>query len=154
LKYSFISYLDISGEFPSSYSPKYVEAAWYEWWEKQGFFKPEYGRDLRLVYSIKSKLIMSFSVPNPKGQFTIVIPPPNITGTLHLGHAMATAVEDTMSRWHRMNGKTVLFNPGCDHAGIATQVVVEKKLKRETGMSRHDLGREKFVAEVWKWKEE
>lgn len=94
------------------------------------------------------------SVPNPKGKFTIVIPPPNITGTLHLGHAMATAVEDTVSRWHRMNGKTVLFNPGCDHAGIATQVVVEKKLQRELKKSRHDLGREKFIEEVWKWKNE
>ncbi|KAI6244028.1 Valyl-tRNA synthetase [Aphelenchoides fujianensis] len=131
---------DVSIPLPSAYSPKYVEAAWYEWWEKEGFFKPEYGRDL--------------SKPNPKGNFTIIIPPPNITGTLHLGHAMATTLEDTLTRWHRMNGKTALFNPGCDHAGIATQVVVEKKLQRERGLSRHDLGREKFVEEVWKWKDE
>ncbi|KAI6173405.1 Valyl-tRNA synthetase [Aphelenchoides besseyi] len=131
---------DTSNELPSAYSPKYVETAWYEWWEKEGFFKPEYGRDL--------------NQPNPKGNFTIIIPPPNITGTLHLGHAMATTLEDTLSRWHRMNGKTVLFNPGCDHAGIATQVVVEKKLQRERGLTRHDLGREKFVEEVWKWKNE
>uniref|UniRef100_A0A914CX14 Valine--tRNA ligase n=1 Tax=Acrobeloides nanus TaxID=290746 RepID=A0A914CX14_9BILA len=131
---------DIFGELPAAYNPKYVEAAWYEWWEKEGFFRPEYGRDL--------------NQPNPKGKFTIVIPPPNVTGTLHLGHALATSVEDVMARWHRMKGKTVLFNPGCDHAGIATQVVVEKKLQRERGLSRHDLGREKFVEEVWKWKDE
>ncbi|TKR80167.1 hypothetical protein L596_014287 [Steinernema carpocapsae] len=131
---------DVAGEMPNAYSPRYVEAAWYSWWEKEGFFRPEYGRDL--------------SVPNPKGNFTIVIPPPNVTGTLHLGHALSTAVEDTVSRWHRMKGKTVLFNPGCDHAGIATQVVVEKRLQRELGLSRHDLGRKKFIEEVWKWKDE
>uniref|UniRef100_A0A915A9X0 Valine--tRNA ligase n=1 Tax=Parascaris univalens TaxID=6257 RepID=A0A915A9X0_PARUN len=132
---------DTSMEIPNAYSPKYVEAAWYDWWEKEGFFRPEYdGRDLRK--------------PNPKGSFTIVIPPPNVTGTLHLGHALATSVEDTLCRWHRMKGKTVLFNPGCDHAGIATQVVVEKRLKKERGLTRHDLGREKFIEEVWKWKDE
>uniref|UniRef100_A0A1I8BHA2 Valine--tRNA ligase, mitochondrial n=1 Tax=Meloidogyne hapla TaxID=6305 RepID=A0A1I8BHA2_MELHA len=92
---------DVSKTMPSTYSPVYVEAAWYEWWERQGFFRPEYGgRDLT----------------------------------------------------HRMCGKTVLFVPGCDHAGIATQVVVEKKLKRERGLTRHQLGREKFINEVWKWK--
>lgn len=92
-------------------------------------------------------------MPNPKGSFTIVIPPPNVTGNLHLGHALATSLEDTIARWHRMKGLTVLFNPGCDHAGIATQVVVEKKLQMEQGLSRHDLGREKFIQEVWKWKD-
>ncbi|VBB29773.1 unnamed protein product [Acanthocheilonema viteae] len=127
-------------ELPNAYSPKYVEAAWYEWWQKSGFFRPEYKRDL--------------SKPNPKGIFTVVIPPPNVTGTLHLGHALATSVEDVVCRWHRMKGKTVLFNPGCDHAGIATQIVVEKRLKRELGLTRHDLGREKFIEEVWKWKNE
>uniref|UniRef100_A0AAF5PKK1 Valine--tRNA ligase n=1 Tax=Wuchereria bancrofti TaxID=6293 RepID=A0AAF5PKK1_WUCBA len=127
-------------DLPNAYSPRYVEAAWYEWWQKSGFFRPEYKRDL--------------SKPNPKGIFTVVIPPPNVTGTLHLGHALATSVEDAVCRWHRMKGKTVLFNPGCDHAGIATQVVVEKRLKRELGLTRHDLGREKFVEEVWKWKNE
>nr|CDP94338.1 BMA-VARS-2, isoform b [Brugia malayi] len=127
-------------DLPNAYSPRYVEAAWYEWWQKSGFFRPEYKCDL--------------SKPNPKGIFTVVIPPPNVTGTLHLGHALATSVEDAVCRWHRMKGKTVLFNPGCDHAGIATQVVVEKRLKRELGLTRHDLGRERFVEEVWKWKNE
>ena len=78
--------LDTNLSLPSAYSPRYVEAAWYAWWEKEGFFRPEYGgRDL--------------DVPNPKGSFTIVIPPPNVTGTLHLGHALATSVEDVLSRW-------------------------------------------------------
>uniref|UniRef100_A0A914Y9N0 valine--tRNA ligase n=1 Tax=Panagrolaimus superbus TaxID=310955 RepID=A0A914Y9N0_9BILA len=131
---------DVTCELPSAYSPKYVESAWYEFWEKEGLFKPEYNRDL--------------SKPNPKGNFTVAIPPPNVTGTLHLGHALATSIEDTISRYHRMKGKTVLFNPGCDHAGIATQVVVEKKLLREQNKSRHDVGREGFVEEVWKWKNE
>ena len=74
-----------------------------------------------------------------------MIPPPNVTGTLHLGHALTMAVEDCIVRWHRMNGKTTLWNPGCDHAGIATQVVVEKRLKKERNLSRHDLGREEFI---------
>lgn len=84
----------------------------------------------------------------------MVIPPPNVTGYLHLGHAIMCTLEDTLSRWHRMRGETVLWVPGCDHAGIATQVVVEKKLMREQKKSRHDLGREKFLDEVWKWKNE
>ncbi|KAJ8731130.1 hypothetical protein PYW07_004294 [Mythimna separata] len=132
---------DITGAMPDAYSPQYVEAAWYAWWEKQGFFKPEYGR--------KSVL-----EPNPKGKFVMVIPPPNVTGTLHLGHALTNAVEDCITRWHRMNGKTTLWNPGCDHAGIATQVVVEKKLWREQRKTRHDLGREEFIKKVWEWKEQ
>lgn len=132
---------DISGGMPDSYSPKYVEAAWYPWWKKMGFFKPEYGR--KCVYE-----------DNPKGVFMMCLPPPNVTGTLHLGHALTNTVEDVLTRWHRMRGETTLWNPGCDHAGIATQVVVERKLMREKNLSRHDLGREAFVAEVWKWREE
>lgn len=132
---------DVTGDMPSSYSPQYVEAAWYPWWEKQGFFKPEYGRT-------------SAAEPNPKGIFMMCIPPPNVTGSLHLGHALTTSIQDAITRWHRGRGKTTLWNPGCDHAGIATQVVVEKKLWREQKISRHQLGREKFVEEVWKWKNE
>lgn len=126
---------------PDAYSPQYVEAAWYNWWEKEGFFKPEYNRK-------------SISEPNPKGQFVMVIPPPNVTGSLHLGHALTNAVEDAITRWHRMKGRTTLWVPGCDHAGIATQVVVEKKLWREEKKTRHDIGREKFVEKVWEWKRE
>jgi valyl-tRNA synthetase len=132
---------DVSSAMPASYSPRYVEAAWYSWWEKSGFFKPEYGR--KNVYE-----------KNPKGTFMMVIPPPNVTGSCHLGHAIFNSLQDAITRWHRMKGKTTLWNPGCDHAGIATQVVVEKKLKKEKGLSRHDLGREKFMQEVWKWKEQ
>uniref|UniRef100_A0A667ZEY4 Valine--tRNA ligase n=1 Tax=Myripristis murdjan TaxID=586833 RepID=A0A667ZEY4_9TELE len=128
---------DVISPLPDSYSPQYVEAAWYPWWEKQGFFKPEYGRK-------------SISEPNPRGIFMMCIPPPNVTGSLHLGHALTNAIQDCLTRWHRMRGETTLWNPGCDHAGIATQVVVEKKLMRERGMSRHDLGRENFIQEVWK----
>ncbi|KAF6202108.1 hypothetical protein GE061_004506 [Apolygus lucorum] len=132
---------DVLGPLPDSYSPKYVEAAWYPWWEKQGFFKPEYGR--------KSVL-----EPNSKGKFVMVIPPPNVTGSLHLGHALTNAIQDTLTRWHRMRGYTTLWNPGCDHAGIATQVVVEKKMWREEKKNRHDIGREGFIKKIWEWKQE
>lgn len=131
---------DIAAEIPSAYSPSYVESAWYSWWEKEGFFKPEYIDKLN-------------PGSNPES-FTICIPPPNVTGTLHVGHALATTVEDTITRFNRMHGKRTLFNPGCDHAGIATQVVVEKRLKRERGLTRHDLGRDRFNQEVWHWKNE
>uniref|UniRef100_A0A673LR73 Valine--tRNA ligase n=1 Tax=Sinocyclocheilus rhinocerous TaxID=307959 RepID=A0A673LR73_9TELE len=130
---------DVLSPLPDSYSPQYVEAAWYSWWEKQGFFKPEYG---------------NVSEPNPRGVFMMCIPPPNVTGSLHLGHALTNAIQDCLTRWHRMRGETTLWNPGCDHAGIATQVVVEKKLMRERKMTRHDLGRGNFIQEVWKWKNE
>ncbi|KAG6454903.1 valine--tRNA ligase [Manduca sexta] len=132
---------DVSGAMPDAYSPRYVEAAWYAWWEKQGFFKPEHGRK-------------SVSEVNPKGKFVMVIPPPNVTGTLHLGHALTNAVQDAIIRWNRMKGLTTLWNPGCDHAGIATQVVVEKKLWKEEKKTRHELGRDEFIKRVWAWKEE
>ncbi|WAR22740.1 SYVC-like protein [Mya arenaria] len=131
---------DTKCAMPEAYSPGYVEAAWYDWWVEQGFFKPEYndpGMDTE-----------------KRGLFMMVIPPPNVTGSLHLGHALTNAVEDCITRWHRMNGKVTLWNPGCDHAGIATQVVVEKKLWREQKKTRHDLGREQFVKEIWNWKNE
>jgi valyl-tRNA synthetase len=94
------------------------------------------------------------SPKNPQGQFVMVIPPPNVTGSLHLGHALTNSVEDAITRFNRMKGKTALWVPGCDHAGIATQVVVEKKLWREEKLTRHDLGREKFIEKVWEWKNE
>uniref|UniRef100_A0A8C5MKW8 Valine--tRNA ligase, mitochondrial n=1 Tax=Leptobrachium leishanense TaxID=445787 RepID=A0A8C5MKW8_9ANUR len=130
---------DTSGPLPPSYSPSYVEAAWYPWWVKQGFFKPEYQRNLRHA--------------NPE-VFSLCIPPPNVTGSLHLGHALTVAIEDSLVRWRRMLGEKVLWVPGSDHAGIATQTVVEKKLWKEQGLSRHDLGREAFLDTVWKWKNE
>ena len=132
---------DISGPMPDSYSPAYVEAAWYAWWKQSGFFKPEIN-------------CPDLTKENPLGKFVMVIPPPNVTGSLHLGHALTIAVEDCITRWNRMRGLTTLWAPGCDHAGIATQVVVEKKLWRDEQKTRHDLGREEFVKRVWKWKDE
>ncbi|XP_014117987.1 PREDICTED: valine--tRNA ligase, partial [Pseudopodoces humilis] len=131
---------DVGGPLPESYSPAYVEAAWYSWWEKEGFFRPECGRSLE--------------TPNPRGVFVMCLPPPNVTGTLHLGHALTVAIQDTLTRWHRMRGLTTLWAPGCDHAGIATQVVVERRLLRSRGVTRHQLGRDAFLGEVWRWKEE
>ena len=87
-------------------------------------------------------------------RFVMVIPPPNVTGSLHLGHALTVAIEDCVTRWHRMKGHETLWNPGCDHAGIATQVVVEKRLWLSERKTRHDLGREQFVSRVWDWKKE
>lgn len=84
----------------------------------------------------------------------MVIPPPNVTGSLHLGHALTNAIQDSIVRWHRMSGRKTLWVPGCDHAGIATQVVVEKKIYREEKLTRHDLGREKFIERIWKWRNE
>ena len=114
---------DVGRSLPDAYSPQYVEAAWYAWWEKSGFFKPEYGRkDVR-------------DVPK-EGVFAMMIPPPNVTGKLHLGHALTYAIEDSLTRWHRQKGKMCIWNPGCDHAGIATQMVVEKMLMKHEGLSR------------------
>src|SRR5690606_32886483 len=81
-------------------------------------------------------------------------PPPNVTGSLHLGHALTNSIEDTLTRWHRMRGDVTLWVPGTDHAGIATQSVVEKKLKRDEGLTRHALGRDEFINRVWQWKEQ
>jgi valyl-tRNA synthetase len=117
----------------SSYDPPAVEAAWYTWWEKQGFFSPD--------------------VTNKDGEvFSIVIPPPNVTGSLHLGHALTNSIQDCIVRFHRMNGKRVLWVPGTDHAGIATQAVVEKKLWKQEKKTRQDMQREEFVGRVWEWK--
>ena len=136
---------DTTCALPDAYSPAYVEAAWYSWWEKEGFFKPEY-KCGSIADAVKKK--------QQDNVFMMVIPPPNVTGKLHLGHALTNAVQDAITRWHRMSGKIVLWNPGCDHAGIATQVVVEKKLFKEKKLTRHDLGREKFISKVYEWKEE
>ncbi|KAJ0055151.1 hypothetical protein NL108_011177, partial [Boleophthalmus pectinirostris] len=125
--------------FPAAYSPEYVESSWYQWWEKEGFFRPE--QHERVPHAVERT-------------FSLCIPPPNVTGTLHLGHALTVAVEDALVRWRRMKGHRVLWVPGCDHAGIATQTVVERRLQRETGKRRQDLSRDEFLKEVWKWKEE
>lgn len=122
-----------------AYNPKYVESSWYSWWEKQGFFEPELTEDGK----IKSE-----------GCFSIPCPPPNVTGALHIGHALTVSIQDTLIRWNRMQGKTTLFIPGFDHAGIATQSVVEKQIWAKEKKTRHDYGREKFIEKVWEWKDE
>ncbi|XP_012289331.2 valine--tRNA ligase, mitochondrial isoform X1 [Aotus nancymaae] len=129
---------DVSGPLPPAYSPRYVEAAWYPWWVREGFFKPEYQAQL----------------PQATGEtFSMCIPPPNVTGSLHIGHALTVAIQDALVRWHRMRGDQVLWVPGSDHAGIATQAIVEKQLWKERGVRRHELSREDFLREVWQWKE-
>ncbi|XP_073081286.1 valine--tRNA ligase, mitochondrial isoform X4 [Manis javanica] len=130
---------DVSQPLPPAYSPWYVEAAWYPWWVQEGFFKPEYQTRL----------------PQATGEaFSMCIPPPNVTGSLHIGHALTVAIQDALVRWHRMRGDQVLWVPGSDHAGIATQAVVEKQLWKDRRVRRHELSREAFLREVWKWKEE
>src|SRR5690625_4569896 len=118
---------------PPKYDPKMVEKDRYHFWVKGKFFE-----------ATKDK---------KKEPFTIVIPPPNVTGRLHLGHAWDTTMQDTIARMKRMQGYDVLWLPGMDHAGIATQAKVEAKLK-EKNLSRYDLGREKFLEIAWEWKEE
>ncbi|KAK7907877.1 tRNA synthetases class I-domain-containing protein [Apiospora marii] len=122
-----------------AYDPIAVESAWYQWWEKEGFFKPQFTEEGEV---------------KPEGKFVIVIPPPNVTGALHMGHALGNSLQDVMIRWNRMHGKTTLWLPGCDHAGISTQSVVEKMLWNREKKTRHDLGRPKFIERVWEWKED
>ncbi len=116
-----------------NYEPSSVETRWYEEWKSRGYFSP--------------------ATPNADlTPYTIAIPPPNVTGSLHMGHALSYTLQDILGRWKRMQGYNVLVLPGIDHAGIATQNVVEKEIAAE-GLTRHDLGREKFVERVWDWKE-
>jgi valyl-tRNA synthetase len=119
-------------ELPKAYDPKAVEEKWYRFWEDEGLFEAE--------------------IDEGKEPFTIVIPPPNITGILTMGHVLNNMLQDVLIRWRRMEGRETLWLPGTDHAGIATQNVVERELAKE-GLTRHDLGREEFVGRVWKWRE-
>ncbi len=116
-----------------SFDPKTIESKWYEFWEAKGF----YAAGLN---------------PEVKDNFCILLPPPNVTGTLHMGHGFNQTLMDALTRYHRMCGDNTLWQPGTDHAGIATQIVVERQLDAQ-GISRHDLGREKFLEKVWEWKE-
>ena len=120
-------------ELAKSFEPKVIESHWYSQWEQSGYFKA--GLD-----------------PNKAGNFCILLPPPNVTGTLHMGHGFNQTLMDALTRYHRMRGDNTLWQPGTDHAGIATQIVVERQLDAQ-GVSRHDLGREKFIEKVWEWKE-
>ncbi|MDX1381191.1 MAG: class I tRNA ligase family protein, partial [Xanthomonadales bacterium] len=114
-----------------SYEPGDIERRWYERWEASGEFAPD----------------------GDGAPYCIMLPPPNVTGSLHMGHAFQDTIMDALTRYHRMRGDAALWQPGTDHAGIATQMVVERQLATED-VSRHDLGREAFVERVWAWKEE
>ncbi len=122
------------------YDPQEHEERLYRWWEERGYFRPERQVELGLA-----------SEDGPS--WCITMPPPNVTGVLHLGHAMTAAVEDLMTRYFRMQGRQTLYLPGADHAGIATQNVVERELRKE-GLTRHDVGREAFVERCWAWARE
>jgi len=129
---------DLSVDMAATYDPKAVELAWSSWWEKRGYFTPD-------AKSAKGTA--------ESKRFIMVIPPPNVTGSLHIGHTLTGAIEDALTRWHRMCGDVTLWVPGTDHAGIATQSVVERLLYKNEKLTRHDLGREKFLERVWAWKE-
>ena len=127
---------DFKKSFLPSYNPYHVEQHWYDWWVEKDFFHS----DPELVIS------------GEKEPYVIILPPPNVTGSLHLGHALTGAVQDTLIRWKKMKGFATVYLPGLDHAGIATQSVVERTLEKE-GITKIQLGREKFVEKVWEWKE-
>jgi valyl-tRNA synthetase len=122
-------------DIPKTYDPKEAEQHHYARWEERGYFAPEINSD-----------------PNAP-VFSIVIPPPNVTGSLHMGHALQHTMMDVLTRYKRMSGYRTLWLPGMDHAGISTQLMVTRQLKKE-GLTRHDLGREKFEERVWQWKQE
>jgi len=116
-----------------SFEPAALEAHWGPAWEHSGQYAP--------------------TLEESKPSFCVQLPPPNVTGTLHMGHAFNQTIMDALTRYHRMSGFNTLWVPGTDHAGIATQIVVERQLQAQ-GLSRHDLGREKFLDKVWEWKEQ
>ncbi|WP_127148698.1 valine--tRNA ligase [Veillonella sp. VA139] len=118
----------------TTYNPKEIEQQWYAYWEEKGYFHEE--------------------VDTNKEPFSIVLPPPNVTGQLHMGHALDNTLQDILIRTKRMQGYNVLWMPGTDHAGIATQVKVEENIMKTEGKSRHELGREEFLKRVWEWKQE
>ncbi|CAN5358567.1 hypothetical protein BH11PSE9_BH11PSE9_28790 [soil metagenome] len=120
-------------ELAKSFEPAAIEAHWAPLWEQSGVYAP--------------------TLDASKPSFAIQLPPPNVTGTLHMGHAFNQTIMDSLTRYHRMRGDNTLWVPGTDHAGIATQIVVERQLEQQK-ISRHDLGRKNFVAKVWEWKEE
>src|SRR5438067_2219369 len=124
----------VQSDLDKGYEPASVEPRWARWWEEQGFFHSQDVSD--------------------KPPFSMVLPPPNVTGSLHLGHALTATIEDALARYKRMSGFNVCWMPGIDHAGIATQMVVERELQKSEGKLRHDLGREEFLRRVWRWKEE
>ena len=120
-------------ELAKSFEPHEIEHRWYAQWESSGYF--------------------TAGAAPERNAYCIMLPPPNVTGTLHMGHAFQHTLQDALIRYHRMLGDNTLWQPGTDHAGIATQIVVERQLER-IGQTRHDLGREDFLKRVWEWKQE
>ena len=120
-------------DLSKTYNPKEVEEKWLKIWLSQKLFKSEINSD--------------------KESFSIAIPPPNVTGNLHMGHAFGNTIQDVLIRYHKMNGKNVLWQGGTDHAGIATQVLVERDISKNEKKRKEDLGREEFLKRVWAWKE-
>ena len=123
-----------TAELPKQYDPQEAQRRWYGFWLEKGYFHADPSSN--------------------KPPYTIVIPPPNVTGALHLGHALNNTIQDILIRWRRMQGFDALWMPGTDHAGIATQAVVETRLRKEEGKTRHDIGREELVRRIWAWKDE
>ncbi len=121
-------------ELPKAYDPKEAQVRWLHFWADRGY---------------------SHSSPDPKRTpFSIVIPPPNVTGALHMGHALNNTLQDVLIRWRRMQGFNAEWMPGTDHAGIATQSVVERRIFAEEKKNRHDIGREELVRRIWQWKDQ
>ena len=121
-------------ELPKAYDPKLAQQKWLDHWDAKGYFHSE---------------------PDPtRKPYTVVIPPPNVTGALHLGHALNNTLQDVLVRWRRMQGFNALWMPGTDHAGIATQSVVERRLRDAEQKTRHDLGRDELVKRIWAWKDQ
>ena len=146
-------------DLDKQYNSAQVETKWYSLWESRGYFRP--ASDFVTQSTVPSPQFLDKTQkksgdrgPSPRdSRYVIVIPPPNVTGMLHMGHALNNVIQDILVRWNRMKGRDTLWVPGVDHAGIATQNVVEKKIAKEK-KTRWDLGREKFLEEVWKWKHE
>ena len=141
---------DSTPALASAFDPKTIEAKWYGFWESQGLFKPEVA--LNAHWEAKNQ-----PIPASPETYSIVIPPPNVTGTLHMGHALDNTIQDIFIRYHRMLGHETLWMPGTDHAGIATQAVVERKLLAgemegyPNGTTRVSIGKPKFLDLVWVW---
>ncbi|NBC48422.1 MAG: valine--tRNA ligase [Gammaproteobacteria bacterium] len=131
-----------------TYDPKTLETAWYRHWEEAGYFAPRLSDA-----GTEAGQEAGADANSDPGGFSIMIPPPNVTGSLHMGHGFNNAIMDALVRYHRMRGEQTLWQPGTDHAGIATQMVVERQLEAD-GKTRHDLGREAFIERIWQWKAE
>src|SRR6476659_3285094 len=126
--------MEIENNLPTKFDAEGAESKWYQKWMDAQAFKPKAGKQ--------------------KKTFTVLMPPPNVTGKLHMGHALDATTQDALIRYKRMKGYETLWIPGTDHAGISTQAVVEKLIWKTEKKTRHDLGRDEFLARVWKWKEE